>query len=236
MTSGAWSARRIGGIAGIGFAILVVVLFLIGGDSPTFDDSAEKVREFFVDSDTTVHVTTWLGALTFVFFLLPFAAGLRTVLGAADPVEGQMLSRISYSAAVIAVAVGGAGSAYWEVLSQGVAEDLSDDTLVALARFDTVSFAAVLPWALALFVFSASVVIVQSGVVGRWIGWLGILAALLLVVGTLWIFTEDDESALAILVFVGLPLTVLWVLILSISMLRTPTRASASTPSPAPAA
>lgn len=220
MGSDAWSGRRLAGVAAIVLVVLFVVILVITGDSPAYDDSADKVRDFFVDSDTQVHLTTWLGALGFVFFLLPFAAGLRNLLASTEQQGDRFWSTLSYTGAVLTVAIGGGGSAFWEVLSQGVAEDLSDETLVALARFDTVVFAAVLPWGFALFVSTASLVIVRSGVLARWIGWLGLVAALAMVIGPLWVFSEDDENFLAIVTFVGMAVVMLWILITGIAMLR----------------
>ncbi len=68
MGSSSWSGRRIAGAAGIGFVVLIVVTIVLGSDGPVFDDPAADVREFFVDSDTQVHLVTWLGALGVVFF------------------------------------------------------------------------------------------------------------------------------------------------------------------------
>ena len=147
MGSSSWSGRRIAGAAGIGLVVLNVVLFFVQGDSPVFDDSAADVRKFFVDDDTLVHLVTWLGVLAFVFFFLPFAAGLRNLLAPADAADEQMWSRLSYTGAVLSAATVVVGSAFFEVLSQGVAEEVSDATLVALARFDTVLFLGAMPWA-----------------------------------------------------------------------------------------
>jgi len=220
MGSSSWSGRRIAGAAGIGLVVLNVVLFAVQGDSPVFDDSAADVRKFFVDDDTLVHLVTWLGALAFVFFFLPFAAGLRNLLAPADAADEQMWSRLSYTGAVLAAATVVVGSAFFEVLSQGVAEEVSDATLVALARFDTVLFLGAMPWAFALFLAAASVVIVRSGVLAKWIGWVGAADALLLVISALWIFEEDDEGFFVILFFIGLLIFLLWVLAVSITMIR----------------
>jgi hypothetical protein len=220
MGSSSWSGRRIAGVAGIGFVVLIVVVLVLGFDGPVFDDSAADVREFFVDSDTQVHLVTWLGALGVVFFFLPFAAGLRNLLAPADEADEQMWSRLSYTGAVLTAAIAVIGSAFWEVLSQGVAEEVSDDTLVALARFDTVFFGALLPWGFALFLAGASVVIIRSGVLAAWIGWFGAVGALLSAIGGLWILGEDDESFLGLLVFIGQLLFLLWVLVVGITMIR----------------
>lgn len=219
-SSGWVSWRRIGGVAGIGLVVLFIVMMVLGSGRPAFDDPAAEIREFFVDSDTQVHLVTWIGALAMVFFFLPFAAGVRNLLAPADTADKQMWSRLSYTGAVLAVAISIGGSAFWEVLSQGVAEEVDDTTLVALARFDIVIFRAVSPWAFALFIAAASVVILRSRVLATWIGWLGAAAALVSVVGTLWILGEDGESFLATLTFVGQAIGVLWVLAVGIHMLR----------------
>ena len=219
---------RVGGIAGIGFAATYGVILALGGDVPSYDDSAVELRQFFVDSDLDVHLTTWLAALMSVFFFLPFSAGLRKVLAAAEAGTESLWSRLSYSGAVVAATLTLAGSAFWEVLSQSAVDQISDDTLVVLARFDRVFFLGLLPWAIALFLASASMVIVTTGVMARWIGWLGGSTALVLVIGTLWIFAEDGDAVFAGLGLMGMVMSALWVLVVGISMLRSPQRAIAS--------
>ena len=227
MGSSLWSGRRIAGSAGVGFVVLLIVIAVLGFDSPVFDDPAADVREYFVDSDTQVHLVTWLTALAYVFFFLPFAAGLRNLLAPADAADEQMWSRLSYTGAVLIAAIAVVGSAFSEVLSQGVAEDLSDDTLVALARFDTVIFTALKTWGSALALAAASVVILRSGVLAKWIGWFGAAGALLFVIGALWILGEDDEGFLGAFFFIGLLISVLWVLVVSIVMIRSDEQATA---------
>ena len=85
--------------------------------------------------------------------------------------------RLWYTGAVLMSAAVVVGSVLWEVLSQGVAGEVSDDTLVVFARFDGVIFSVVLRWVLALFLAGASVVILGSGVFAAWIGWLGAAGA-----------------------------------------------------------
>ena len=46
MGSSLWSGRRIAGSAGVGFVILLIVVTVLGIDSPVFDDPAADVREF----------------------------------------------------------------------------------------------------------------------------------------------------------------------------------------------
>jgi hypothetical protein len=220
MESTICSDQKLAGVAGIGFAATNAVILGLAGNAPSYDDSAAEFREFFVDSGLDVHLTTWLAALMSVFFFLPFSTGLRNVLAAAEGPQEPLWSRLSYTGAVIAATLTVAGSTFWEVLSQGTAEQLSDDTLVVLARFDAVFLIGVLPWAVALLLAASSVVIVRTGVLARWIGWFGGASALLLLVGTLWLFAEDGDGAIAGAGYLGLVMSAVWVLVVGISMLR----------------
>ena len=128
---------------------------------------------------------------------------------------------MSFAGAVATAAIGGAGSAFWAVLGQeDVLAGASDETVKTLAAFDSVVFTAILPWGMAVFLLGASVVILQSEVMAKWIGWLGLLVALLFVIGTLWPFTGDDEGFLAILALIGFPGFLIWSLGASIEMIR----------------
>ena len=220
MESTSWSSRRIGGYAGIGFFVLLVALLISEGSSPTYDSTAAEIREYFVNNDTRIHLATVLGSMAFVFFLLPYAAGLRNVLASVEERGEEMWSRLSYTGAVLAVAVAAATTVTFETLSQGVVEDLPDETLVALARFEWVAWGTIIPWAFALMVGAASFAILRSGVLPKWIGWLGAVVVLLHVIGTLWVFTEDDESLLAGIQFAALMIGPIWNLAVAIVMIR----------------
>ena len=74
-------------------------------------------------------------------------------------------------------------------------------------------------YGMALFVGSASLVILRTGVIWRWLAGLGLLAALLLVIGAAWPIDGDEEGAIAILGFIGAPATMLFIIISSINMI-----------------
>ena len=219
MSSVSW--KKVTGWSGIAFVVLFLVGLVATGDGPALGDSAADVREWFDDNEAAVAWITWSGALGFALFFLLFASGLRSILGPADAANEGIWSRLSFAGAIVFVAIGGAGSAFWAVLGQeDVRSVASDGTVKALAAFDTLIFGAILPWGIAVFLIGASVVILQSGVMAKWLGWLGLVSTLLIVIGTLWPFTGDDESFLAILSFIGLPLALLWSLGVSIEILR----------------
>jgi len=217
MNSVSW--KQVTGWSGVAFVVtfLVMVVFA-GGSGPVLADSAADVREFFEDEEAAVALSTWGAALAFLLFFLLFASGLRSLLGPADAPNEGVWSRLSFAGAV---AIGGAGSAFWAVLGQeDVLAAASDETVKTLAAFDSVVFTAILPWGMAVFLLGASVVILQSEVMAKWLGWLGLLVTLLFVIGTLWPFTGDDESFLGLLVFIGFIGFLIWTLGAAISMIR----------------
>jgi len=219
MNSVSW--KKVTGWSGIAFIVLLVIGLFVGSDGPALEDSAGDVREWFEDNEGLVAYVTWSGALTFVLFFLLFASGLRSLLGPADANNEGVWSRLSFAAAVATVAVGGAGSAFWAVLGQeDILSGASDETVKTLAAFDTIVFAAILPWGIAVFLLGASVVILQSGVMAKWLGWLGLLIALLFAIGTLWPFTGDEESFLGILTLIGFIGFLIWSVGASIEMIR----------------
>ncbi len=120
---------------------------------------------------------------------------------------------------MVATAFG--GLAFWAVLAQqDILAVASDETVQTLNAFDTVIFFAIINWGQAVFLLGASVVIIQSGVIARWIGWLGGVVALLNVVAALWTFTGDNGGfwgAVGAVAFVGF---LIWTLAAAISMVR----------------
>lgn len=219
MNSLSW--KKASGYAGIATVVLFVIGLIVSGDGPALADSPADVREWFEDNESVVAWITWSGGLGFGLLFLLFASGLRSTLGPADARNEGVWSRLSFAGAVAFLAIGASASAFWAVLGQeDVRDAASDGTIKALAAFDTLVFGAILPWAIVIILVGASVVILQSGVMAKWLGWLGLVASLLIVIGTLWPFTGDDESFLAILTFIGLPLFLIWVLGAAIEMIR----------------
>ena len=213
------SSRRIGGIAGIVFGLgAFLALMLLGGDQPLASDPIGDIRSFAIDNDTEVFLFNWSMGALFVFAFLIFASALRSVLAPADD-ESGMWSRASFAGAVATVAVVGAGAAFTSALVLNV-DDYSDSTLRALMNLDVTLYTTIMPWGLALFLTGASIVILRSGVLWKWLGWLGLVAALVMVIGTFWVIDGDEEGFLGILVWIGITATLLWSLLSGVAMIR----------------
>jgi hypothetical protein len=119
-----------------------------------------------------------------------------------------------------AVVVGGTQAVFFGALaiSEGSPEVISDESIRLMMEISTYSFTG-FSFTLALFVASASLVVLRTGVLWRWLAGLGFLAAALQIVGAAWPIDGDEEGFLAVLGFIGAPLTLLWIVISSIGMI-----------------
>ena len=211
---------RVGGAAGIIFSVGFVVLYaVVIANAPMFDDPIGEIREFYADDATKVLFFTWAVSLLMVFAFLPFAATLRSLLRSGDD-SGGLWSRLSFVGAVLAVALGGAGTAFATSLSLGNIDGLSDALVRTLVQMDAIAYQFGMGWGIALFVAAASVVVLRSGVLWKWLGWLGLASALLHVVGALWIIDGDSDSVLAILALVSFLAAIAWMLLAGIAMVN----------------
>lgn len=215
------SWKQIAGWAGVAYVVIFLVLFFIVGTPPGLDDSAAEYREWFVDNETQITILTAGLMLAFALILL-FASGLRALLAPADATNEGLWSRFSYAGAVMMVAMAGAGASFWAVLGlEEVLATASDETIKTLEIFDKVFFTLIVPFGLAAFVLGASVVILQSGVLAKWIGWLGIAITVLVVVGSLWPLSGDPEGFFGVVGFLAFPPGFLiWSLAVAITMIR----------------
>jgi len=211
---------RVGGIFGIGF----VILFLIGGvfltgDTPQRDDSIEDIRKFFADDGEMYLAGDYLSGIAFVFFFLPYLVTLRWVLGSGEGWP-PIWSWVTVVGGVSMLALGGASAVTFGTLaiSEGNPEILDDASVRLLMEMSTYGFTG-FSLTMGLFVASASLAVLRTGVLWRWLAALGFLAAVLLVIGAAWPIDGDEEGALAILGFIGAPLTLLWILLSSIRLI-----------------
>lgn len=215
---GMGSLRQIGGTAGIVFGLGVFLVFILAWDQPLASDPVGDIRSYAADNATRIFIANWLASALFVFPLLIFASALRSVLAGADE-DSDMWARVSGAGAVITVAVAGVGSTVTSAIALN-GDEYSDSTVRLLMYLDAHIFSTVVPWGFALFLSGASVVILRTGVLWRWLGWFGCLLSLVLVVGAAWLIDGDLEGVLHNMVWIGITLTLLWTLLVGVAMLR----------------
>lgn len=210
--------RRCAGI----FGIIFIVLFVIAGPImqsgvPTTSDSAAAMRTYWESDGDRYLAGDFLFGIAVIFFFMPFVVALRSLLEPADRSRG-MWARTMHTGALIAVILGGAGAAASAALALNGAEGLDDSTLQFATRAGAYSTQG-LAFGFALMLFAAAVVIARSGVLWRWLAVLAVLVAITNVVGGLWVPDGDQEGAFAVVGFIGLMGTLVWVLAVSIQML-----------------
>src|SRR4051812_17545225 len=92
-------------LTGVGFIVLGIVSFVVGGEPKSADEPVREIVDFYVDNKDSVEVGAFIGVAATVLLVF-FGAYLRRFLraGAAEG-EGEMLSLVSFVGVVI-VAVG----------------------------------------------------------------------------------------------------------------------------------
>lgn len=227
------SWRQVTGWSGVLFAVVFVAASAPVADGPAPGSPAAEVRTWLEANTGGIAWTTWSGAFSLAILLLLFASGLRSFLGSVETTSEGVWSRLSFSGAVIMACLGMSKAMFWAVLSlDEVRNAASDQTVHTLAAFDAVAVSTLVPWGTAAFLLGASVVILQTGAMPRWLGWLGMAAVVMFMIGTLWIFSGEPEGTLAILTLAGYLGFIIWTLAVAGRLIRSSrTSQPAATPS-----
>ena len=215
----AWN--RIAGFSGVAFVILFIAMGVaIAAAAPVFTDGADELRTWFGDNQGSIAFFNWFTPMVFGFLYLVFGVGLLRRLTAGDT-SGGILLRLSFAGIVAQFAAGIVGMSLWAVMSlDPVLEGASDGLLVTLSALDAVVFFALMPWATAMFLVFASVLMIQTRVMPTWLAGLGIVAGVLPVIGGTWIFSGDPDTAVRTIGFIGELGSMVWVLIASVFLIR----------------
>jgi hypothetical protein len=184
------------------FVVLVIPSFLSPPDSPIATSGTQDVIDYFTDRQDSILTLNGLLLIFAAFFFLWFLGVLQDAEG-----EGYGFSSVLLAGGLLFIALVLAGAAVEIVYPATIArfENFQQDAqlgFLSLAlsgwvyRFAFVGMAAVI---------AATSVVLRSGVLPRWLGWAGLLVALV-----------------ALLRFLG-PLsawlTLLWVVAVSVLML-----------------
>ena len=213
--------NRIAGFSGIAYVVLFVAMGAsIAASAPVFSDGADELREWFADNQGPIAFFTWFAPMVFGVLGLTFAVGLLRRLTAGDT-SGGILPRLSFAGIVAGTAAGLVGMSLWAVMSlDPILDGASDGLLLTLSALDSVIFFALMPWANAIFIISASALMVQTRVMPTWLAALGAVAGVLPVVGGTWLFSGDPDSAVRAIGFIGELGGMLWTLIASVFLIR----------------
>jgi hypothetical protein len=222
MTDANW--ERLARGMGVVFAVLALIAFLIFGEAPKLEDSAEDVASFY--RDNSGRVLTGLTLFGFSFIPLFWFVG---AIANALHLSGQ--SRLAATAVGLLAAWAGAQlvfAASAAPLAVSIAETADPEISQALngvgLAVDNLS-----AFALAGTVLAASVGLTRTRLVPAWFLWFGVVAAGLIVLhGTNWAnegFWSPGGGYLIVVVAAGLA----WTIVTSVLLFRAPLIADPAT-------
>lgn len=165
------SAKQIGPLTGILFVAIVVVAFIVGGETPSTDDTAQKVVSFYTDNDSEQTIAAALLALGSVVYLF-FLGALRQALRRAPGDEGG-LSTVMLLGGVMQVA----GLALFAGLTFTLADAADDIPAAATQAIHALNNDLFFPVAVgtAAFNLALGLAVLRHGGLPRWLGWLAVV-------------------------------------------------------------
>jgi hypothetical protein len=212
---------RLGGMLGIGFLVIFIAAILLQGEGPSTTDSVEEIRAYYTDDGQTYLITDYISGLALVFLFLPFIICLRAVLMRGEP-EPRILTTLLFAAGIVTLAVGGAGATSLGTLAMGAQDETLDDSTIKMLMYMSDYGFAGISLGFGLIAVTAGVLMVLTGAVAKWTGYLGMVVAVINVIGAAWVIDGDQEGALAALAVIGLLTFAIWILCVSIMLLRQP--------------
>ena len=199
---------------GIGFVVLTVSAFIVGGEAPTVTDSTEDLISYYGDRGQVLVSSLLFGIA--LLFLLWFAAAIGNLLRESG--EGRLGATVVAAATAfvtLQLALTGVGdSLAYSIAGQG-------DAGVVKALFDlqwVLDLFAALP--AAGFILAASIGLMRARAVPSWLSWAGIaVAALFLLRTTNWA-RDGFWSPTGGFVFILIIVALLWILTTSVVLFR----------------
>jgi hypothetical protein len=154
-------------LTGVGFIVLGILSFVIGGEPKSADDPVREIVDFYVDNKDSLRVASFLGVAA-VLLLIFFGAYLRRVLHAAGG-DAEILSLVAFLGLVV-VAVGFAIDITITIALVEAADDIAPAGVQALQALWDNDF---VPLALGslMFLWATGLAVIRTGVLPRWLGW-----------------------------------------------------------------
>jgi hypothetical protein len=160
-------------------AFVAVILVFIGavltGETPSGDDSAQEVVDFYADKETEVWVGSILVTLA-ALALVWFAASLRAHIREREGGSGRV-STLPFAGGIL-IAVGITIFAGIEVSAAEVVDDVPPASMQALNALDNGMFFTLALGFMVMYL-SLAVAILRFGVFPRWLGWVSVVLAVL---------------------------------------------------------
>lgn len=217
-------ARTSGGVAGIVFTILFLVVGSLPPERPELATaSPDAITSYYLEHGSAFGFYLF-GLSIAILFLIWFLGGLRATLAAIEGFPNPLAS-VAFGSGILAVALFFGEIALGSVLLFQDVKELEPDVLTTLfsVRVGADALLAASSFPRALLIAATSLVIVRSGALSRWLGWFGaVVAALSIFGGFSYVMQDAAPWALSMMGFA------LWVLVTSIIFVRTNRRSRAT--------
>lgn len=163
-------------LTGVGFVLLGVVSFIVGGEPKSADEPVREIVDYYVDNKDSIQVAAFIGVAA-TLLLVFFGAYLRGVLRAAAP-EGEILSLVSFLGLVV-VAVGFAIDTTILIALSEAADDIDPAAVQSLQALWDNDFVPLVLGVL-MFLWGTGLAVIRTGALPKWLGWvmvvLGVVA------------------------------------------------------------
>jgi len=189
---------RISAASGIAFAIFVLISAFIAGVPPAADDSPDEIASFFVDNDTKLLTAAYFQGLATVFFIW-FLGTLRERLSHAG--STRLVTSLVVAAAVTG-ALAMAAQAVAATVAYRTAAAGNVDLTVALFDAQLMLFNMV-AFGMAAIAAAAGLVMIRFKALSPWLGYGGLLSALVNLVAGASYAKDGVFMAGGVLGFVG---------------------------------
>jgi len=207
---------RYAALGGVWFVVLTLVGGLMAGAPPAMSASNDDILEYFTDNPDLVRTGAFLSGAAMIGLAWWFGSLWRR-MSAAE--EGRpRMSVVALLGLGIAMALSMASS----VVNTSVALRIDDDGGGAAPFFWTMSNAMIAMAGFGIVIFLAAVTALsfRTGMFPKWTSYIGWLAALGLLIGTVNVAT--DSSAFLVFGFAGFILAAIYVLVLSWDLWKKP--------------
>jgi hypothetical protein len=162
-------------LTGVGFVVLGIVSFIVGGEPKSADEPVREIVDFYVDNKDSVQAGAFIGVAA-ILLLIFFGAYLRRVLHAAAPGD-EILSLVSFLGLVV-VAVGFAIDTTILIALTEAADDINPIAVQSLQALWDNDFVPLVLGVL-MFLWATGLSVIRTGVFPKWLGWVMIVFGVL---------------------------------------------------------
>jgi hypothetical protein len=173
---GQWERRA--PLIGVAFVVVLVISFILSGETPDADDSGKKVLAYYNDHDTRELVSGILGAYAVVLFLF-FNGVLRKALRRAEGPDGGGLSTTAFAGGIF-IAFGGALFSAFTFTLADTADDITPDAAQAINALNGDLFFP-LAVGVSVFLISTALALLRTRLLPRWLAWVALVLGIVAV-------------------------------------------------------